>query len=61
MDQDEAKGNLPFEAEGEELFEETRVIDQEWAEFSLTTTSGEYVSYRIPRRTLFDEIDQAAR
>jgi hypothetical protein len=61
MDDNETKSNLPFDTEGEDLFEETRVIDQEWAEFSLTTTSGNYVTYRIPRKTLFDEIDEAIR
>ncbi|SEB44328.1 hypothetical protein SAMN04489727_1792 [Amycolatopsis tolypomycina] len=40
-------------------FEHRKNIDGEWAEVSLTTCNGDHVSYRIPRRTLFKDLDEA--
>jgi hypothetical protein len=40
-------------------FEHRQNIDGEWAEVSLTTCNGDHVSYRIPRRTLFKDLDEA--
>jgi hypothetical protein len=42
-------------------FDEVHVVDQEWVEVSLRTPVGRHVRYRIPRRTLFQKVDQAAR
>ncbi|HEX3588186.1 MAG TPA: hypothetical protein VHV74_01045 [Pseudonocardiaceae bacterium] len=44
--------------EGEPWFDDARVVDREWVEYSVTTSSGQQVRYRIPRRTLFTAIDQ---
>jgi hypothetical protein len=44
-------------AAGEEpWFDEVRAVDNEWAELSVTTSKG-VVVYRVPRRTLFRQID----
>lgn len=42
-------------------FDEIREIDPEWVEVKVTTSKGETVYFRIPRRTLFPEIDVQAR
>ena len=51
----------PTDQECEEgsWFERRQNIDSEWAEVSLTTRTGDHVSYRIPRRTLFKDLDEA--
>ncbi|WP_370970047.1 hypothetical protein [Amycolatopsis sp. cg9] len=47
------------ETEEDLWFEHRENIDGEWAEVSLTTCNGDHVSYRIPRRTLFKDLDEA--
>jgi hypothetical protein len=42
----------------EQWFDDFRVVDSEWAEVSVTTSRGERVYYRVPRRTLFRKIDE---
>ncbi len=44
--------------EDEMWFDKSKNIDSEWAEVSVTTTTGRKVRYRIPRRTYFEDIDQ---
>jgi hypothetical protein len=44
----------------EKWFDTARVLDAEWLELTVTTPAGEVVHYRIPRRTLFDDIDRMA-
>jgi hypothetical protein len=39
-------------------FHDPQVVDPEWLEFSLTTPVGNQVRYRVPQRTLFEEMDQ---
>lgn len=41
----------------ERWFEDVRIVDKEWVELLVTTPGGEKVYYRVPRRTLFREID----
>jgi hypothetical protein len=45
----------------EPWFDEIREIDAEWVEVKVTTSKGEIVYYRIPRRTLFPNIDVGTR
>ena len=42
----------------EQWFDKARIVDRNWVELSLTTPVGDSVSYRIPRWTFFEEIDQ---
>lgn len=42
--------------EEEPWFDEVRTVDQEWSELSVTTSKG-VVLYRVPRLTLFKNID----
>lgn len=42
-------------------FDNARILDQEWVELSVKTPAGNQVLYRIPRRTLFEKVDQAAQ
>lgn len=42
----------------EPWFEEARIVDQEWMELLVMTPKGEKVYYRVPRRTLFRDIDR---
>jgi hypothetical protein len=42
----------------EPWFEEARIVDQEWIELLVMTPKGEKVYYRVPRRTLFRDIDR---
>lgn len=37
---------------------DAQAVDPEWVEFSVTTPIGTRVHYRVPQRTLFDEIDR---
>jgi hypothetical protein len=39
-------------------YDDAEVVDGEWIEVSVTTSNGEKVYYRIPRRTLFHRIDK---
>ncbi len=39
-------------------YDEIHIVDGEWIEVSVTTPRGEKVYYRIPRRTLFRDIDE---
>lgn len=56
-----SKSTLEVEnREGGQWFDEVRVVDSDWVEVFLKTELGDFV-YRIPRRTLFNDIDQAAR
>jgi hypothetical protein len=50
-------GHAPAEGEDETWFDEARVVDPEWLEFSLTTPLGNQVRYRVPQRTLFEGMD----
>ena len=45
---------------GEPWFHDARIVDSEWVEFSVTTSRGDTVRYRVPRRTTFEGIDEAA-
>jgi hypothetical protein len=40
-------------------YDDVEVVDAEWIKVSVTTTNGDQVHYRFPRRTLFRKIDQA--
>jgi hypothetical protein len=42
-------------------FDDISEIDAEWVEVKVTTSKGEIVYYRIPRRTLFSDIDVTTR
>lgn len=42
-------------------FDEMRIVDAEWVEVRVRTSKGNQARYRVPRRTLFDKVDQAAR
>lgn len=42
-------------------FDDVHNIDDEWVEVGVKTNIGNYVRYRVPRRTGFDKVDQAAR
>jgi hypothetical protein len=42
----------------EEWFDAVHIIDAEWVELDVTTSQGETVHYRIPRKTLFESIDR---
>ena len=41
----------------EPLFDAARPVDREWMELSVTTSEGNQVYFRVPRRTLFRDID----
>lgn len=42
-------------------FDDASVIDPEWVEVRVKTSRGDEVLYRVPRRTHFEKVDQAAR
>jgi hypothetical protein len=42
-------------------YDKVEVVDAEWINVSVTTTNGDQVHYRIPRRTWFHKIDEATR
>jgi hypothetical protein len=44
----------------EPWFDDLRVVDSEWVEFTVTTSDGEKAHFRVPRRTLFRELDEQA-
>lgn len=54
----EADPQAVNDAPRDQWFNAARVVDQEWVEYSVTTSKGKQVFYRIPRRTLFATIDE---
>jgi hypothetical protein len=46
--------------QSEQWFDDVTVIDDNWVEVALRTPVGTSVTYRLPRRTLFTKVDQAA-
>jgi hydroxyacyl-ACP dehydratase HTD2-like protein with hotdog domain len=54
-------GHTSFAVAEAPWYDKVEVVDTEWIKVSVTTSNGDQVHYRIPRRTWFHKIDQATR
>jgi hypothetical protein len=55
----DSQSRSPISADGP-WFDEVEPIDDDWTTVRVLTLSGERVRYRIPRRTYFEDLDEAA-
>lgn len=42
-------------------FSDAEVVDSDWVEIVVQKEGGESIRFRVPRRTHFDKVDQAAQ